>query len=127
MTSATSSKSTTTVIVNGALDKVRDGYYPAVFFPELASTVDRFYKKFESIFYLRPLSDKGCYGWLYRVYPEPWQVILQTVQSSGSKLSVENTVVYTSETRPSFAFAVDRLIQGAAAAAAAAAASRQEE
>jgi Domain of unknown function (DUF1995) len=116
MASATSSSPTTTVIVNGALDKVRDGYYPAVFFPELASTVDRFYKKFESIFYLRPLSDKGCYGWLYRVYPEPWQVVLQTTQSSGSKLSVENTVVYSSESRPSFALAIDKLIQGAAAA-----------
>ncbi len=62
--------STVMVIVNGALDKVRDGYYPAVFFPKLAATVDRFYKKFESAFYLKPISDKGVYGWLYRVYPE---------------------------------------------------------
>lgn len=58
------------VIVNGALDKVRDGYYPAIFFPKLAETVDRFYKRFESAFYLKPISDKGVYGWLYRVYPE---------------------------------------------------------
>jgi hypothetical protein len=58
------------VIVNGALDKVRQGYYPGVFFPKLAATVDRFYKKFESVFYLKPISDKGVYGWLYRVYPE---------------------------------------------------------
>ena len=58
------------VIVNGALDKVRQGYYPGVFFPKLATTVDRFYKKFESVFYLKPISDKGVYGWLYRVYPE---------------------------------------------------------
>jgi len=58
------------VIVNGALDKVRNNYYPAVFFPKLASTVDRFYSRFESVFYLKPISDKGVYGWLYRVYPE---------------------------------------------------------
>ena len=58
------------IVVNGALDKVRDGYYPAVFFPKLAQTVDRFYKRFDSVFYLKPIVDKGLYGWLYRVYPE---------------------------------------------------------
>jgi hypothetical protein len=114
---------TTTVIVNGALDKVRDGYYPSIFFPALAATIDRFYSTFESILYLRPLSDKGCYGWLYRVYPEPWQVVLQTTRTStsqqgggvGSKLVVEDTVVYTSETRPSFGKALEMMLQGAAA------------
>ena len=65
-----SSKETSTVIVNGALDKVRDGYYPAVFFPKLAATVDRFYRNFEPLLILKPISNKGVYGWLYRVYPE---------------------------------------------------------
>lgn len=51
-----------TCIVNGALDKVRDGYYPAVFFPALAKTVP-FYRKFEPVFFLKPISDKGLYGW----------------------------------------------------------------
>ena len=57
------------VIINGALDKVRGGFYPAVFFPQLAKTVDCFYNKFESVFYVKPVSDKGMYGLLYRVYP----------------------------------------------------------
>jgi hypothetical protein len=103
----------TTVIVNGALDKVRDGYYPGIFFPTLAATVDRFYKKFESIFYLRPLSDKGCYGWVYRVYPEPWQVILQTKTIVKDRVVIENTVVYTSDVRPSFALALEKMVQEA--------------
>ena len=64
------SDTTVSLIVNGALDKVRDGYYPSLFFPQLAATVNRFYKKFEPILYLKPISDKGVYGWLYRVYPE---------------------------------------------------------
>lgn len=64
------SPETSMVIINGALDKVRGGYYPGVFFPKLAATVDRFFKKFESVFYLKPITDKGVYGWLYRVYPE---------------------------------------------------------
>lgn len=68
------------IIVNGALDKVRDGYYPGVFFPKLAATVNRFYDKFESVFYLKPISDKGLYGWLYRVYPEVRQMPLCVVE-----------------------------------------------
>jgi hypothetical protein len=58
----------------------RGGFYPGVFFPKLAATIDRFYNKFESVFYLKPFSDKGVYGWLYRVYPEPWQVFYEDVK-----------------------------------------------
>jgi len=65
-----SPETTSMVVINGALDKLRGGFYPAVFFPKLASCVDRFYNRFESIFYLKPITDKGMYGWLYRVYPE---------------------------------------------------------
>eukprot|EP00979_Chaetoceros_neogracilis_P002731 scaffold447_cov250-Chaetoceros_neogracile.AAC.3 len=106
------SPQTVMVIVNGALDKVRDGYYPAVFFPKLASTVDRFYKNFESVFYLKPISDKGVYGWLYRVYPEPWQVVLQSVMTgkNGAQF-IEDTVVYASEKRPSYNEAVAKLLE----------------
>lgn len=112
------SDSTVTLIVNGALDKVRDGYYPGVFFPKLAATVDRFYRKAETILYMKPISDRGLYGWLYRVYPEPWQVILQTVKTGkNDKQYVENTVVFASEERPTYAEAVQKLVQGAAAAA----------
>lgn len=70
---------TPVVVINGALDKVRGGFYPKVFFPKLAQTVDRFYNKFESVFYLKPYFDKGVYGWLYRVYPEPWQIVWEDV------------------------------------------------
>jgi hypothetical protein len=109
------SDSTISLIVNGALDKVRDGYYPGVFFPKLAATVDRFYRNVESILYLKPISDKGVYGWLYRVYPEPWQVVLQTVKTGkNDKQLVENTVVSVSDARPTYAQAVQKLLQGAA-------------
>lgn len=61
---ALSSQDTTMVVINGALDKVRGGFYPAVFFPKLAATVDRFWKKFDPAFYLKPFSDKGVSGLL---------------------------------------------------------------
>ena len=108
------STETKLVIINGALDKVRGGYYPGVFFPKLAATVDRFYKKFESVFYLKPISDKGVYGWLYRVYPESWQVVLQTPrEKKNGERYVEDTVVFTSDERPSYNDAVAKLVSAA--------------
>lgn len=109
------SAESTMVIVNGALDKVRGGYYPGVFFPKLAATVDRFYNNFESVFYLKPISDKGVYGWLFRVYPEPWQIVLQTVkENKRGQMFVEDSVVYTSDDRPSYNDAVATLVSAAA-------------
>jgi len=68
------------------------------------------------VFYLKPITDKGLYGWLYRVYPEPWQVILQTVKKSRNGDSyVEDTVVYKSEERPTYALAISKMIEGVAA------------
>jgi len=105
--------STTHIIVNGALDKVRDGYYPGVFFPKLKKTSDRFYTKFESVFYLKPISDKGVYGWLYRCYPEQWQVVLQTVKTANNGGNyIEDKVVYASDKRPSYTEAVMKLLEG---------------
>ncbi|GAX09652.1 hypothetical protein FisN_19Lh117 [Fistulifera solaris] len=108
-----SPRNTVTCIVNGALDKVRDGYYPALFFPALAKTVP-FYQDFEAVFFLKPISDKGLYGWLYRVYPEPWQVILQIPEQqqkgSQSVISVQELVALTSTKRPSYSDAVQAMV-----------------
>ena len=109
-------KSAVFCIVNGALDKVRDGYYPGIFFPALARTVS-FYKKFEPTFILKPLSDKGAYGWLFRVYPEPWQVISQqprqTEKGGETIVVIDEKVALVSDTRPSYAEAIQALLQAA--------------
>jgi hypothetical protein len=114
---STSASPPVTCIVNGALDKVRDGYYAAVFFPALARTVP-FYKQFEAVFVLKPLSDKGLYGWLYRVYPEPWQVVLQTARQvqkgDETVVKVENTVALVSDKRPSYQEALKAMLATAA-------------
>jgi hypothetical protein len=102
-----------TLVVNGALDKVRDGYYPAIFFPALGATAS-FYKEFEAALVLKPITDKGLYGWLYRVYPEPWQVILQTakqVQRGDTTIvQAQDYVALVSETRPTYAEAVKAMV-----------------
>jgi hypothetical protein len=107
-----SNSKTPTCIVNGALDKVRDGYYNGFIFPALAKTFD-FYKSFEPVFFLKPITDKGVYGWLYRVYPEPWQVILQTPYQKQGRTMVQDTVALTSDTRPTYTQSVQALLQEA--------------
>lgn len=69
----------TLVSVNGAFDKLRGGYYPRIFFPKLGDCIDRFIVNFESIYYLKPINDKGLSGWIYRVFPEPY--VPATVQT----------------------------------------------
>jgi len=111
------SSQSVTCVVNGALDKVRDGYYPALFFPALAKTVP-FYKNFEAALYCRSINDKGLYGWLFRVYPEPWQVILQTpktvTRGKQEVVTVDETVALVSKTRPSYSQAVQALLKAVA-------------
>lgn len=64
-----------TIIVNGALDKVRDGYYPAVFFPALAQTTKRFYAK--------PNKYKPCF--IYALCPirEPMDGCIVSIPNHG--------------------------------------------
>jgi len=65
------------VSLNGAFDKLRGGYYPRILFPKLAECVDRFVGEAEALLVLRSVADKGRAGWLWRVYPEPWQLFAQ--------------------------------------------------
>lgn len=46
------------------------------------------------------------------MYPEPWQVILQTpqLQDDSQTVSVQETVVLTSRQRPSYAQAVQAMM-----------------
>jgi len=102
----------TTCIINGALDKVRDGYYPSLAFPALAATIP-FYERFEAVLVLRPVADKGIYGWLFRVYPEDWQVMWQKPTTKGDTTTVDNVVVMTSKQRPSYSDCVKALLAAA--------------
>ena len=45
----------------------------------------------------------------YRVYPEPWQVVLQKVVEN----KIENTVAWTSKERPDYNTAVAKLLAAA--------------
>lgn len=103
-----------TIVVNGALDKVRDGYYAPFIFPALAKTFD-FYRSFEPILFLKPISDKGLYGWLFKVYGEPWQVFLQkpttiTTSSGLTVIEVADIQALVSDKRPSYQECIHALL-----------------
>ena len=114
LAASTGSDPIPTCVVNGALDKVRDGYYAPFIFPKLAKTFD-FYRNFEAVFFLKPVSDKGVYGWLFRVYPEPWQVVLQRPgrdPKNEKQIVIQDIVALTSDTkRPTYSECVNALLQ----------------
>lgn len=79
------------IVLNGSLDKIRGGYYPSIFYPGLAKAATKFLKFFEPVFYLKPMTN----GWIFRVYPEDWQVIL-------FERGADSEVLMTSATRPEY-------------------------
>ena len=92
------------LVLNGQLDRVREGYYNKFIFPKVASCAERFYSRFVPVFYLKPLVDKGFSGWLYRVYPEPWQVVLQQKEDGE-----EGVVVGSFDSRPTYRQSIELL------------------
>ena len=82
--------------------KLKGGAYPRLLFPKLADAVDRFVLDAETLVYLKPIGDKGKAGWLWRVYPEPWQLVAQGRTSDAT--------VATYDARPAYKDAIAALL-----------------
>ena len=91
------------VSVNGAFDKLRGGFYPRPLFPKLAECVDRFVVDAEALVVLKNVADKGRAGWLFRVYPEKWQLFAQGKEAS--------LLLETYDDRPTYNDAVATLLK----------------
>lgn len=75
------------VVFNGELDRIRSGYYPSFFYPKIGKISKSFIPRFTQVYYIhnfkgsRPgrfsfhFHEKNVVGVLFRVYPEPWQVL----------------------------------------------------
>ena len=87
------------ICLNGGLDKVTSGYYSNFLNPELGKCSDRFFTRFEQVYYLKPIGSGR--GWLFRVYPEPWQLYRTTRE--------DIELVETYDERPTPQACVDRL------------------
>lgn len=71
------------VLFNAELDRIRTGYYPALFYPKMGKLAKEFLPLIETVYYIHNI--KGYNGGaLLRAYPGPWQVFLRT--TDGMKL-----------------------------------------
>ncbi|KAG2451997.1 hypothetical protein HYH02_003039 [Chlamydomonas schloesseri] len=64
------------VIFNGELDRVRGGYYPSVFFPEIAKFGKELFPLMTTAYYIHNF--KGTRpATLFRCYPGPWTLLVR--------------------------------------------------
>ena len=73
------------LIINGQLDRIRNGYYPSLFYPGLAKTVP-FYSSFSYIFWLANLSFDGnrFAGWISKTFDTEFEVFVRDKNNNGA-------------------------------------------
>eukprot|EP00887_Chlorella_sp_A99_P002073 scaffold21.g2073.t1 len=83
------------VVFNGELDRIRSGYYPAVFYPKVAALNRTLLPSCQTAYYIKNF--KGTRpGTLFRAYPGPWQVFRRGLSSADG-----TALVHSQETMPS--------------------------
>jgi hypothetical protein len=80
------------VLFNAELDRLRNGYYPGIFYPQMARLTREFLPLVETAYYIHNFKGQGG-GALFRAYPGEWQVFVRTRDSM--------LLVHTQATRPS--------------------------
>eukprot|EP01041_Mallomonas_annulata_P001579 gene1579-3052_t len=67
------------IIINGNLDRLRNGYYPRIFYPGLYQVNKDFYSRFTQALFLSPVAIGGDrFGaWLARIYPGDWDLLVK--------------------------------------------------
>eukprot|EP00607_Mallomonas_marina_P005649 CAMPEP_0182432236 /NCGR_PEP_ID=MMETSP1167-20130531/54968_1 /TAXON_ID=2988 /ORGANISM="Mallomonas Sp, Strain CCMP3275" /LENGTH=260 /DNA_ID=CAMNT_0024619485 /DNA_START=194 /DNA_END=976 /DNA_ORIENTATION=- len=85
------------IVINGSLDRLRNGYYPRIFYPGLYKASQQYYSKFTQAVFLSPIAIDGNRfgGWLTRLYPGLWDVLVRDTVSKGTY-----TVISSSERTP---------------------------
>ena len=82
------------IIINGNLDRLRNGYYPWFIYPGLTKVTKEFYSNAVQALFLSPIAVGGSRlgAWLTRVYPGSWEVLV--------KGTTEYEVVSVSDAEP---------------------------
>jgi hypothetical protein len=80
------SSSAPVVIINGNLARLRNGYYPAIFYPGLDRVSKSFYSRATQAMCLAPISVAGSRQacWSVRIYPSPWSIVVRSPTSATS-------------------------------------------
>ena len=65
------------ICINGNLDRLRNGYYPGIFYPGLSRVSRSFYWNAKQAFFLQPIAVDGnrFAGYLAREYPGPFEIL----------------------------------------------------
>eukprot|EP00878_Enallax_costatus_P006467 GHUV01006779.1.p1 GENE.GHUV01006779.1~~GHUV01006779.1.p1 ORF type:complete len:312 (+),score=85.97 GHUV01006779.1:437-1372(+) len=82
------------IIFNGELDRLRGGYYPGLFFPELAKLTSEFLPQVVTAYYIHNFKGSKP-GVLFRAYPGPWQVLRRSMLDPDA-----TQCVWSSQERP---------------------------
>ena len=71
------------IVVNGNIDRLRNGYYPSFFYPGLAKVTKEFYSNFTPALFLSPVAVGGDrFGaWLAKKYDSDWELLVKSVNS----------------------------------------------
>jgi hypothetical protein len=98
------------IVINGNLDRLRNGFYPGLFYPKIASVGKTFYNRFEQALYFSPVAVCGdrLGAWTAKLYNSKWEVLVKSnsqeieiTDSRGTnKPSVNYDVVSSSEIEP---------------------------
>jgi len=82
------------IVINGELDRIRSGYYPAFFYPRLQGAMKGFLENFDQALYIHNF--KGTRGGaLLRTYPGEYQVFRR------DGLGIDVREVHSQEKMPS--------------------------
>ncbi len=72
------------IVINGNLDRLRNGYYPSIFYPGLKKVTDSFYKRFEQALFLSPIAISGnrFAAWLIKEFKEQdWNIVVKNADN----------------------------------------------
>lgn len=68
------------IVINGNLDRLRNGYYPSIFYPGLTKVSNSFYKRFDQALFLSPIALSGnrFAAWLIKEFKENcWNIVVK--------------------------------------------------
>jgi len=92
------------ICINGNLDRLRNGYYPWFFYPELTRVTKAFYSRFTQALFLNPIAVSGdrLGAWLCKLYNSPWLVLVKA-NERGSDFDIISSTEREPDAKTSWA------------------------
>jgi len=88
---------TPVIVINGNLDRLRNGYYPSLFYPALTAVSKSYYAYAQQALFLSPVAVGGnrLGAWLAKTASGPWELFVKSKDKRG-----DFDLLSTSETEP---------------------------